>query len=85
VKRSVGLSNGAQYVSIMNLSEPPTDLPVPEDTGAGDHLAGLRLSDVTLTAIHGRPVTLVIIKFFYLVFPPDRNTVDATAWLQTHV
>lgn len=36
----------------------PTDLPVPVDDGAADHLAGARLPDVTLAATGGTAVNL---------------------------
>ena len=32
----------------------PDDLPVPVDDGAADHLRGMRLPDVALTATDGR-------------------------------
>ncbi len=36
----------------------PDDLPVPVDDGAADHLRGMRLPDVALTATNGRTVSL---------------------------
>ncbi|MCJ2136115.1 peroxiredoxin [Methylobacterium sp. J-026] len=36
----------------------PTDLPAPVDDGAADHLRGMRLPDVALTATDGRTVSL---------------------------
>jgi len=36
----------------------PPDLPVPQDDGAADHLAGLSVSDVALPATDGRSVRL---------------------------
>ena len=36
----------------------PADLPVPEDDGGADHLRGMRLPDVALTATDGRTISL---------------------------
>ena len=36
----------------------PPDIPVPQDDGAADHLTGLRLPDLALSATSGAPVNL---------------------------
>ncbi len=41
-----------------DLGSLPTDLPAPVDDGAADHLRGMRLPDVALTATDGRTVSL---------------------------
>jgi peroxiredoxin len=45
----------AEPVDLMNL---PTDLPVPQDDGAADHLVGMRLPAIPLTATDGTTVSL---------------------------
>ena len=41
-----------------NLLELPTDLPIPSDDGACDHLAGMRLPPITLQASDGSMINL---------------------------
>jgi peroxiredoxin len=43
---------------IRNLMEIPTDLPVPVDDGAADHLTGSKLPDLSLAATDGTQVNL---------------------------
>ncbi|GEP09373.1 peroxiredoxin [Methylobacterium gnaphalii] len=61
----------------------PTDLPVPVDDGGADHLTGLRLPDVALTATDGTIVSLARLSGRTVVFayprtgePGQRNLVE---------
>jgi peroxiredoxin len=45
-------------MSVRNIMQLPSDLPVPVDDGAARHLAGRRLPDLALTATDGMPVNL---------------------------
>ena len=51
-----------------NLSESPTDLPVPVDDGACDHLTGLRLPDVSLSSTKGGQVVLSALTGLTVVY-----------------
>lgn len=49
---------------------PPKDLPIPQDDGACNHLAGLRMPDLSLESTSGKPVRLINVPsktvfFFY--------------------
>ena len=61
----------------MALENLPQDLPVPVDDGGADHLTGMMLPDVTLTATSGDQVTLseisgrVVIYIYPMTGRPD--------------
>ena len=61
----------------MALENLPTDLPIPTDDGGADHLTGLHLPDVTLTATNGKKITLsaiggrVVIYIYPMTGRPD--------------
>src|SRR5690625_2237888 len=61
-----------------NLYMLPPDLPVPQDDGACDHLAGRRLPAIALPGTGGRAVTLstepgwVVIYFYPMTGQPDQ-------------
>jgi len=50
----------------------PPDLPVPEDDGAADHLAGMALPDLTLPSTHGEQIDL-------------RTAAGAARWLVAYI
>lgn len=41
-----------------NLQQLPTDLPIPEDDGAANHLRGMRLPNLSLNATNGKAINL---------------------------
>ena len=51
-----------------NLSESPTDLPVPVDDGACDHLTGSRLPEVSLSSTKGGRVSLSALTDLTVVY-----------------
>ncbi len=61
----------------MALENLPQDLPAPVDDGGADHLTGMALPDVTLTATNGETVTLnqingrVVIYIYPMTGRPD--------------
>lgn len=56
-----------------NVYELPTDLPVPVNDGACDHLQGLRLPSVTLTATSGRSIDLARLAGLTVVYVYPRT------------
>ena len=66
----------------MSLSELPSDLPVPEDDGAADHLTGLSLPPVTLAATSGGTIDMSRLngRWVLYIYPmtgrPDRELPD---------
>lgn len=60
----------------------PTDLPVPEDDGASDHLPGAAIPDVSLTATDGKQVDLATLPGRTVIFcyprmaGPDESVPD---------
>jgi peroxiredoxin len=70
-----------------NLYELPKDLPVPQDDGACDHLAGMKLPPVALQSTGGRKVDLSTLKGTTVIYiyprtgrpdqevPPGWNTI----------
>jgi peroxiredoxin (alkyl hydroperoxide reductase subunit C) len=56
-----------------NFADLPADLPVPVDDGAADHLTGLRLPDVALTATDGTTVSLARLPGRTVVFAYPRT------------
>ena len=65
-----------------NVYELPSDLPVPQDDGACDHLTGMRLPSVALPATNGEHVDLstlpgrTVIYCYPRTGRPDRNPPD---------
>ena len=65
-----------------NVYELPSDLPVPQDDGACDHLTGMRLPSVALPATNGQHVDLSTLPGRTVVYcyprtgRPDRNPPD---------
>lgn len=57
----------------------PTDLPVPQDDGACNHLPGTDLLDVTLTATNGTAVNLKDIKGLLVIYCYPRTGVPGKA------
>ena len=61
-----------------SLTELPDDLPVPEDDGAADHLAGIALPNVALPSTSGQSVTLsdlpgtAVLYLYPMTGRPDR-------------
>jgi len=47
---------------ITNLNQLPTDLPIPQDDGSTNHLKGMKLPNVSLTATNGKAIKLGDIK-----------------------
>lgn len=45
-----------------NLSQLPTDLPIPEDDGSTNHLRGMKLPNLALSATNGKTVNFANIK-----------------------
>ena len=45
-----------------NLNQLPTDLPIPQDDGSTNHLKGMKLPNVYLSATNGKPINLGDIK-----------------------
>ena len=56
-----------------NLHELPKDLPVPQDDGACDHLAGMKLSRIALPSTSGRTVDLSSLKGTTVVYVYPRT------------
>lgn len=52
----------------MSLSELPTDLPVPEDDGAGSHLTGTELPAVSLPATNGDVIELHKLQGLHVLY-----------------
>ena len=52
----------------MALSNLPNNLPVPEDDGAANHLTGLTLADITLTATNGEGVNLASLQGYCVIY-----------------
>jgi peroxiredoxin len=53
----------------------PSDIPVPQDDGAANHLAGVRLPDLALPATSGTPVNLASLKGRTVVYIYPRTGV----------
>jgi peroxiredoxin len=53
----------------------PTDLPVPEDDGAADHLPGTSMTDLALTATDGRSINLASLVGTTIVYLYPRTGV----------
>lgn len=51
-----------------NLNQLPTDLPIPQDDGATDHLKGMQLPDVSFTATNGKVINLSDIKGKLIIY-----------------
>ena len=45
-----------------NLNQLPTDLPIPQDDGAANHLVGMRLPSILLGGINGKQINLAEIQ-----------------------
>ena len=67
--RGGGPGVSADYLAL------PDGLPVPEDDGAADHLAGAEPPDLLLDSSLG--------AVNYPVFPPDANAGDVLEWLES--
>ena len=52
----------------MALSNLPSNLPVPEDDGAANHLTGLSLPNITLTATNGEGINLANFKGYCVIY-----------------
>jgi peroxiredoxin len=51
-----------------NLSQLPTDLPIPQDDGAANHLKGMKLPNVSLNATNGSTVHFGDIKGKWVIY-----------------
>jgi len=56
-----------------NLAEIPDDLPVPVDDGACDHLAGLKLPDITLTTTDTQQVKISALRERTIIYAYPRT------------
>jgi peroxiredoxin len=52
----------------MSLDQLPTDLPVPEDDGACDHLTGLRLPKIKLTCTNGNNINIGVLTEYTVIY-----------------
>jgi peroxiredoxin len=59
-----------------DISRLPSDLPVPLDDGACDHLAGMRLPGIALRATSGREVVLASLRGWTVVYTYPRTGED---------
>ncbi len=59
--------------------ELPSNLPVPVDDGACDHVPEMRPPRLTLVIRDG-----VVEHVFYPVFPPDTSAGEVIRWLSEH-
>lgn len=51
-----------------NLNQLPTDLPIPQDDGAANHLLGMRIPDLSLRATTGKQINVGAIKGRLLIY-----------------
>jgi len=52
----------------MALTNLPSDLPIPKDDGAANHLTGLTLPDLTLSTTSGKNVNLASLKGYCVIY-----------------
>lgn len=51
-----------------NLNQLPTDLPIPQDDGAANHLLGMRIPDLSLRATAGKQINVGAIKSRLVIY-----------------
>jgi peroxiredoxin len=69
-----------------NLNRLPTDLPIPQDDGSTNHLKGMKLPNVSLTATNGKTIDLGDIKgklvIYYYPMTGQPNVALPDGWDQ---